>query len=211
MICARLRFGECRCCCQWCVCRKLECTCDPACLEEGRRHLCPATRRSASSSRRYSVPNLASHSSAALFSIVFGRSGDDAQYFSGRGLLLQGLRQIICAPPQLVKQALLPRMRPEKPRDARNRMKYALGSNEPAPLHSTRQISSWQKPTMHPAFKPFVSNAGGWSTNPCMRPSYLSWGATTIRWQDYRVSTSRLAESNFRYTQVCDMDNGHMC
>ena len=30
----------------------------------------------------------------------------------------------------------------------------------------------------------------------------ISRSDSIIRWQDYRVSTSRLAESNFRYTQV---------
>jgi hypothetical protein len=59
--------------------------------------------------------------------------------------------------------------------------------------HSMLQISSWRKPTMHPASKPSISSAVGlstnpctrpsylsWGTNPCTRPSYLSWGATTL-------------------------------
>jgi hypothetical protein len=30
----------------------------------------------------------------------------------------------------------------------------------------------------------------------------ISWSGPIIEWQDYRVFASRLAESNFRYTQV---------
>ena len=60
------------------------------------------------------------------------------------------------------------------------RRRRAAGLQRIGPLHSTRQISSWQKPTMHPAFKPSSSSAGGQSTNPCTRPSYLSSGATTL-------------------------------
>src|SRR5438874_1370179 len=43
------------------------------------------------------------------------------------------------------------------------RRRHAAGLQRIGPLHSTRQISSWQKPTMHPAFKPASSSAGGQS------------------------------------------------
>jgi hypothetical protein len=56
--------------------------------------------------------------------------------------------------------------------------------------HSMLQISSWRKPTMHPASKPSISSAVGLSTNPCTRPSYHRTFVGLIVMPPYRLRVS---------------------